>query len=100
MIRAGETYIEGYVPFLALPVIKQLDEAAIGAITDALFNQLVLFVDVTAIQLINSAHQSAYDQASEQLVIIAQEKGLDSDDFKKAQATALVALSRFTQFSH
>jgi hypothetical protein len=100
MITAGENYIEGEIPFLDLPVIKQLDEATITLITDAIFNQIILLIDVSAIQLINAEHQSAYDAASEQLVIIAQEKGITSSEFLQAQAAALVAMSQFTRFSH
>lgn len=96
MIKAGEVWIEGSVPFLALPVVKQLDEAAINALTDALFNQMVMLVDVTAIKLVNAAHQAAYDSASEQLAVIADEQGISSDAFKKAQDAALASLAQFT----
>lgn len=97
LIRAGETYIEGAVPALALPVLKQLDEGAINAISDWLFNQIVLVMDVTAIKLVNQAHQTAYDRASLELAIVAQEKGVTSDEFKKARDLAAAALAKFTQ---
>lgn len=88
MITAGEMWIEGYVPFLALPVIKQLDEFAIKEITDAMFNQLVLFIDVAAIKLVNIELQSKWTTASESLALISQEQGVNSDAYKHALSTA------------
>lgn len=98
MIQAGETYIEAEVPALALPVVKQLDEYTINAVTDYAFNALMLVIDVEVIKLVNSAHQSAYDSASVQLLIVAQEKGITSDEFIKARDAAALALSAFTRF--
>jgi hypothetical protein len=98
MILAGETYIEGVVPFLALPGIKQVDEATINALTDWAFNQLMLVMDVTAIKLVNATHQTAYDNASLQLRVLIEEKGLGSPEYAQAKTAALAALSLFTQF--
>lgn len=95
MIQSGESWLELHVPFLALPIIKQLDEVAIESITNAIFRQIIQVVDVTAIQLVNATHQAAYDSASEQLLIVAEEKGTQSNEYKKAQADALAALSQF-----
>lgn len=98
MIQAGETYIETAVPALSLPVVKQLDEYTINAITDMAFNSLMLVIDVEAIKLVNSAHQSAYDTASVQLLIVAQEKGIASSEYSQALSAAAAALSKFTRF--
>jgi Flp pilus assembly pilin Flp len=76
MIMAGEVWIEGAVPFLDLPVIKQLDEATISALTDAIYNQLVTLVDVTAIKLVSTDLQNKWTSASEALALIAQEQGV------------------------
>lgn len=97
MIRAGEIWIEGAVPFLALPVIKQLDEAAINAITDAIFSQVILFIDVNAIRFINPILQSKWTGASESLALIAQEQGEESDAYKQALS---VASSDFSRWIH
>lgn len=96
MLTLGENWLEAEVPFFALPVIKQLDEAAIKALTDILFNQMVEFIDVSAIRLVNTAHQAAYDKESERLVIIAAESGVTSDAYKKAQNQALIDMAKFT----
>lgn len=98
-IKAGEIALEGEVPFFALPVISSIEEGAINIITDWLYNQLVLLVDVAAIRLVNAAHQEAYDEASERLKIIAIDKGIDSDEFKKAREQAKIEMSKFTNIA-
>lgn len=97
MILAGETWIEGAVPFLDLPVIKQLDEFAIKELTDWIFSQFTLIVDVTAIQLVGMARNSSYQKAQEQLAVIADEQGVTSDAFKTAQTAAIVDLQQFAR---
>lgn len=98
-LRAGETYLETTVTFLALPIIKQVDEEIILLISEWAFNQLILFVDVTAIQLVNAAHQSVYDSASLHLKVIAIDKGINSEEFKAERIKALAALSDFTRIA-
>jgi hypothetical protein len=88
MIKAGEIWFEGAVPFLDLPVIKQIDEFALQELTDALFNQLVIFVDVTDIRLMNPVLQSKWSSASEALTLIGKEQGVGSDAYKQALSTA------------
>jgi hypothetical protein len=95
MIFAGENWIEAEVPFLDLPVIKQLDEATLNAVTDAIFSYVCETVDIAAIQLSNAAAQSAYESASENLVVVATEKGVTSDEYKTALAQELQALAAF-----
>lgn len=95
MIKAGEIWIEGAVPFLALPVVKQLDEAAINALTDALFHQMTLFVDVTAIRMVDARRQVAWESASEKLSILAKEQGEASDAYKKALAAEADDFAKF-----
>lgn len=97
MLTVGENWLEIEVPFLDLPIIKQFDEAILKGVTDSIFNALVLVIDVTAIKLVNDANQSAYDTASLQLRIIAEESGIKSDAYNQAKSAALVALSNFTQ---
>lgn len=99
-ITAGETYLEGVAPVLAAPVVKQITEGGIKAITDWVYSKLVLVMDVTAIKLVNSAHQTAYDAASLELAVVAQEKGINSSEYIAARTSALAALSSFTQFSN
>lgn len=97
-IKLGEVALEGWVPALALPVIKEVDEYVIEQIADYLFNQIVLIVDLTAIKLVNAAHQSAFDTASLHLKIILIEKGVTSPEYQKAKEDAKKALSKFGRF--
>ncbi len=102
MIKAGEVWIAGEesaIPILDLGITQDLEDDIVQAITDAMYKQLVLWVDVTTITLLNAAHQAAYTTASEQLVIIAQEQGITSEAYLQAQATALADLSKFTQLN-
>lgn len=97
-IRAGELALEGAVPFLAFPVINAIEDVVIDAISDYLFNQFITLIDVTAIKLVNAAHQAAFDRASITLKIIAHDKGIDSPEFQKAREDAKLALSQFVRF--
>ncbi len=101
MIKAGEIWLETAVPvidpIIDFPVIKELDEFAIQKITDSLFNFFVLLVDMTAIKLIDPIMQSAYESSSEALVVISIEKGNTSDEYKKAEAKAIVDFSSFVR---
>jgi hypothetical protein len=98
MLKAGETWLEGQVPFLALPVVKQVDEEAIQLITDWTFHQLVLVQDMTAIVLVNDVHQAFYNSASENLKIILIDKGKDSAEYQSALQKALADQSALTKF--
>lgn len=97
MLTAGESWIEVELPFLALPIVKQIDEAALKAVTDGIFNALVELIDVAAIKWKIAANESAYTVASLQLLIIAQESGINSDAYKKARDVAKAALAQFTR---
>ena len=99
MLTAGETWLEVEVPFLNLPVIKQLDEVAISTITDALFNQLCLVVDIEAIALVDAAHESAYVSAALQLKVVLNDKGIGSPEYASQKAAALAALSKWTDIN-
>lgn len=95
MIKAGEVWIEGQVPFLAFPVIKQVDEFVLEEITNAIFNNFVKLIDITAIQLVGAARNASFQKNFESLAILADEKGADSDEFKKAQDAAILELRSF-----
>ena len=99
LIMAGETALFTWAPILNAPVLGDIDKGVISVVSDYLFSQLVLFVDVTAIKFIDPAHQSAYDSASEALKIIAQEKGITSAEFLAAQAAAIKAMQSFVHLN-
>lgn len=97
LIKTGEAALEGAVPFLGFPIIKQLDEAVLNAVADALFYQLITFIDVTAIRLVNTELQSKWALASESLALIAKEQGANSDAYKNALS---VAAADFASWVH
>jgi len=97
-ILAGELAIEGAVPFLALPVISTLERTIIHELSDWLFNQFVLLVDVAAIHLVNAEHQRAFDSASVKMKVIALDQGLNSPEYRKARTDATATLSKFVHF--
>lgn len=97
MLKAGESWLEAEVPFLDLPVIKQLDEDTLNAVSEWSFSLLRTFIDVTAIKLVSAAHQSAYDKASLELAVVAQEQGITSDAYKKQRDISRADLSAFTR---
>lgn len=98
MIKLGETAIEGYVPVLALPVIKQLEEFSFEEVTDWLFNNFVMFVDVSAIKLVNAEHHAAYVKESLRLLLVSQTYPLGSPEFQKENEIAKQNLAQFVGY--
>jgi hypothetical protein len=98
-INAAIVGLDSAVPFLAIPVISRVKKILIHGVTDWVFNYIVLFVDVTAIKLVNSAHQATYEAESLRLKVVLHNSGIDSPEFKEARDAAKIALSRFTRFS-
>lgn len=97
VINAGEASLFLAFPALDAPVIGAVDKEIISLASDWAFNQLTLFMDITTIKLLNSAHQAAFDTASENLEVIAYDKGITSQEFIDARAVALSDLSKFTE---
>lgn len=100
LIMAGETALFTYAPILDAPVLGEIDKELISLGSDWLFNQFIIFVDVTTIKFKNSEAQTAYDSASIQLQIILHSEGIDSDAYQQAlqsAVTAQIALTRVSQ---
>jgi len=97
MLKAGENWLETAVPALDLPILKQIDETVIEAVANAIFNVIVLYIDVEAIKLKNQAHQTAYEAASLHLMVVAAESGIDSEEFKKERDAELIELQKFVR---
>lgn len=83
--------LKAYVTFLSWPIISQI----VDMVADAVYASMVLFVDIQAIRLVNSAHQSAYDKESLRLNIVSAESGVKSKEFEDAKNAAKIALSKF-----
>lgn len=99
LVAAGLLALDTQVPVLAVWPLKNIIDGTVNAFSHYIFGQVRLIIDVTAIQLLNEAHKSAYAAASEKLKIIAHDQGVDSDAFRKARATAKITLSQFVNFN-
>jgi hypothetical protein len=93
MVKTGEVWLEGAVPILALPGVKQLSESELESLTDWAFHQVVLLVDMGMLRLKNAEHERAYRDSSMKLLQVAQAHGPDSDEFKKANEDEKAALA-------
>lgn len=98
LLILGETALETYVPALALPVIKQVDEEILSLISDALYRQIILFVDITSIKLVNALHQSALDEAMSKLKTLSLEKGNKSPEYLKELEDAKTKFANFVRY--
>jgi hypothetical protein len=99
LIKIGLLALFADAPVFAIWPLRQIVTTLVSVLSEKLFSALKTVTDVTAIPLINSQHQRAFDAASVKLKIIAHDKGIDSDEFKKAREDAKVALAQFVRFS-
>lgn len=83
-------------------VYLKLDFWPVNAIatlfTDKLYESLRTTVDLAAISLVNEHHQRGFDRALVTLAIVARDKGMESDEYRKAKENAKTALSQFVRF--
>lgn len=84
--------------WMALWPMRQIITGTATLITDQLFKILRLYVDLTAIALINAEHKRAFDAAAVKLKVIAHDRGIDSDEFKKAREVAKADFAKFVAF--
>lgn len=99
-IDAGFISLFAAAPYLAVwPLGKLLRDLA-NVVGNYLFSSFSMFVDVSFIKLKNSEMQTAYDKASVTLMVIAHDRGIESEAFKNARDAAKIALSRFANISH
>jgi hypothetical protein len=98
-LLAGETALFAAVPILGAPVLGTIDREVISLLSGWLWNQFRLTVDVTAIKLLNSEHQAAYDKASINLKVISIDSGENSSEYKQALVLAQLSLAKFTRFN-
>lgn len=73
------------VPFFGLPIINPIFVFIAGLIADKMFDEMSLFLDFQRIAFRNSEFQREFDRAGVSLLILADQKGIDSDEFKKAR---------------
>lgn len=71
----------------------------ISMITDKMWEFMREGFDVAAIKWINDGQKAAHDKSSVVLRIIAHDKGIDSEEFKKAKENAREAMDRFFTYN-
>lgn len=71
----------------------------VGFFTDKIYEIFRTLFDEGALIFLNEAHKRAFDDATVSLKIIGQQKGIDSDEYKKAKSNAQAALSAFLKFN-
>lgn len=98
-ITALKTELFVAVPALNIPVLRSIVSGIISLFAGKVYKYIVLQVDIGAIRLSNTRAHYEYAQASKRLVAIANNQGIDSDEFKKARDEAAAALSDFTRIN-
>jgi hypothetical protein len=97
-VKAAEAALFAEVPWLRAWPVGPIVRYVIEHFSDRLYRVGTLYIDTAAIRLVNAEHQCEFDAASTRLMIIAHDKGVDSEDFKKEREDAKAALSRFVRF--
>lgn len=97
MITSGEAaLIAAEGPIGA--VLGTIEKSVLNDISDALFMQLCLVIDIEAVQMVSAQAASAYADSSLRLKVVVQESGVQSVAYQSALAAERQALSAFTQF--
>lgn len=85
-------------PFLKVWPVESIIRYLVRRWSNELYGVAKLTMDVTSIRLVNAIHLAEYEKASIRLKIIAIDRGIDSDEFKKAREAYRISLSKFTRF--
>lgn len=75
-------------PWLNFWPIRQILSGIARMLVDRFYSGLKLFIDVKAIKFLNEDARKDFDNAAVVLAIIAEDKGIDSDEFKKSRLEA------------
>jgi len=97
LLKAGEIALETAVPAFAAPPLKNIEEWALDEAFDKAFEQFRLFVDCETVKLVNTIHQSQYEKISENLAILALEKGITSPEYLQARQADAEAFAKFVR---
>jgi len=81
------------LPFLGWPIIGPIASIALNWIVGKVVDELALFIDFTAIAFRNDKARREFDRAGIALSIIAEQKGVESNEFKEAREQYKNALS-------
>lgn len=99
LVKAAIKKIFVAAPFLAWGPLGIVAKYVIGKIADKLYEALKEAIDMQRIAFRNKDLRKGYERASVTLRIIAQDRGIDSDEFKKAREEHKKNLAAFVRFS-
>lgn len=99
LLTASIADLKANVPAFNLWPLSVLTDKTAALLSNYLFDKIRLVVDVADMNMVNEAHETAYQQASIKLMIIAHDKGINSNEFIQAREDAKKALSTFVHFN-
>lgn len=98
LIKAALASLFVAAPWMTVWPLQPIITFALTQFSNLLFGIMSLTVDLGAIELVNSDAQTAYESASENLKIVALDKGLGSPEYAAALQTEKTALAKFVRF--
>jgi len=97
--EAAFALIIAEVPWLGVPIIKSFSKLIFNFFTERLFQAVSLALDIGAIKILNPIAQKEYERESLRLYVIAREKGLNSEEYRRNRNEAKISLSRFVRYN-
>jgi len=88
------------VPFLSLGPLAPIVTWVVTLIADKIYMAIEVVMDLQTIAFKNQAHKEAFDKASLRLKLVAQVKGIDSEEFRKERDAQKEKLSEFVRFNY
>jgi hypothetical protein len=88
LVKAALARLFLAVPFLGYGPIGVIVSWIVNKYAGMLFDVMHLAVDMEVISLRNEAHRKAFDKSLSILKVLAYDKGVESDEYKSARATA------------
>ena len=98
LIKAALKKLFLKVPLLGWGPIGFLVSHFVFKFTDMLYLEVKDFINIKMIFFKNKEAHDKYAEASKDLALILKDKGVESDDFKKAREAHKEALSNFVRF--
>ena len=99
LVNAALGKLFAAVPFLGFWPISMAVTWLVVKYSDIFYHALKMMLQLEKILFVNEAHQKAFDRSSVILKILANTKGIDSEEFRSAREENKRHLSTFTRFA-
>lgn len=99
LVNLALARLVGAMPFLAWGPVNAFVRWLAFKVSDAIFEELHLRVDLHQIVVKNEKLKKEYDRASIKLGLISRTEGRDSDEFKKAESEFKNSLADLVRYS-